>query len=191
VLLTVVEAAQLLGQSPRTVRGRLARGTLKGRKKGGRWVIPRDVLPLPESEHRRLQERAEAIRETVDAALPSRVSGNRKRRSVADEVSFRNALALRRELSASDHPAATAAARRVEQALEALGVALHEWGADARHAALTRARAEVSGAVVTLLLDASWPLEDPIRSWVVTLEHEILPPIAGLFRRTERQRSHR
>lgn len=191
MLLTVVEAAQLLGTSPRTVRGRLARGTLKGRKKGGQWVIPRDALPLPEAEHRRLQERAEAIRETVDAALPSRVSGQRKRRSVVDEVGFRNALAIRRELRASDHLAAAPAAERVEQALESLGIALHEWRAEPRLAALTRARAGIAGAVVALLLDAPWPLEDPVRSWVVTLEHEVLPPIAGLFRRTERQRGSR
>lgn len=61
MMLTVTEAAQLLGQSPRTVRARLARGDLPGRKRGGRWIVPRDVLPLSEAEHRRIQAQADVL----------------------------------------------------------------------------------------------------------------------------------
>jgi len=186
MLLSVTEAAQLLGQSPRTVRARLSRGELAGRKRGGRWVIPREVLPLPESEHRRLQQRADAIRETVDAALPSRVTGGRKRRSVVDEIGFRAAHALHADLRGSAHPAAAAAAEALEAGLVAIGLAVHEWRPSARIAALTRARAAVSGATVGLLLSGPLPPDEPVRGWVVTLEHEVLPPIAGLLRRAER-----
>ncbi len=186
MLLSVTEAAQLLGQSPRTVRARLSRGELAGRKRGGRWVIPREALPLPESEHRRLQERAAAIRETVDAALPSRVTGAKKRRSVVDEVGFRAAHALRAELRGNAHPAAAGAAEALEAGLVAIGLAVHEWSPASRIAALTRARAAVSGTIVGLLLSGPLPPDDPVRGWVVTLEHEVLPPIAGLLRRAER-----
>ena len=44
--LTVREAATLLGCSSRSVRARLARGSLLGQKRGGYWKIPRDRLPL-------------------------------------------------------------------------------------------------------------------------------------------------
>ncbi len=191
MLLSVTEAAQLLGVSARTVRTRLARGELKGRKRGGQWVVPRDVLPLPESEHRRLQQTADAIRRTVDAALPSRATGARTRRSVVDEIAFRAAHALRQSLRASAHPAASPAADAVEDGLIHLGAALHQWGPETRLTALREARAAMSRATVLLLLDAPMPPEDPVRGWVVALEHEVLPPIAGLFRRAERSRGER
>lgn len=62
---------------------------------------------------------------------------------------------------------------------------------EARLAALTRARAAMSRAAVQLLLDSPMPPDGPVREWLVTLEHEVLPPIAGLFRRAERTRSSR
>jgi len=186
MLLSVTEAAQVLGVSARTVRGRLARGELKGRKKGGHWVVPRDTLPLPESEHRRLQDHAESIRRTVDAALPSRTPALRKRRSVVDEVAFRTAHALRIELRASPHPSAAPAADAVEEGLVALALALHEWRREARLAALTRTRAAMSRAVALLLLDGSMPPQPPVVGWVVTLEQDVLGPLVGLSRRAER-----
>jgi len=186
VLLSVTETAQLLGVSTRTVRSRLAKGELPGRKKGGRWVVARDALPLPEAEHRRLQQRSEAIRETVDAALPSRTTGQRRRRSVIDEVAFRAAHALRSELRASPHPAAAPAAEAIEEGLVSLALALHEWRSEPRLEALTRTRAAMSRAVAGLLLAGPLPPADPVRGWVVSLEHEVLPPLSGLFRRAER-----
>jgi len=186
MVVTVAEAAQLLGVSARTVRSRLARGELPGRKRGGQWVVPRESLPLPEAEHRRLQQRAEAIRHTVDAALPSRGGAPKRRRSVVDEVAFRSGHALRQELRGSDHPAARAAADAIEEGLVALGLALHEWQPRARLHALVRARAAISRAAVHLLLDQPIPPPSPVCEWLVTLEHEVLPPLAGLFRRAER-----
>jgi excisionase family DNA binding protein len=187
MLLTVAEAAQLLGQSPRTVRARLARGELHGRKKGGHWVVPRDVLPLPEAEHRRLQARADEIRQTVDAALPSRLSGQRRRRSVVDEVAFRAAHALRTQLQSSGVPEATEAAGAVQDALYALAHGLHEWSPDRKHAAFGQARAAVTRAIARLLLDAPIPPPEPVRTWVEVLEQELLPPIAGLCRQAEQR----
>lgn len=110
---------------------------------------------------------------------------------MVDELGFRAAHTLRQELRASDHPAAGSAAPIVEEGLLAMGIALHAWRTDAPLVALTRARAAMAQAVVTLLLEAPIPPEEPVRGWVVTLEHEVLPPIAGLFRRAERNRSPR
>ena len=45
MLLTVIEAATVLGCSPRAVRARIARGELKGSKQDGQWRIPRGDHP--------------------------------------------------------------------------------------------------------------------------------------------------
>jgi excisionase family DNA binding protein len=80
MLLSVAEAAELLGLTPRAVRGRLARGELPGRKQGRRWVIPRRALPLDAAAHRALLDRADHVREAVERALPSRGVARRQTR---------------------------------------------------------------------------------------------------------------
>lgn len=185
MLLSVAEAAQILGQSVRTVRARLARGELHGRKKGGQWVVPREALPLPEAEHRRLQERAEAVRQAVDAALPSRLTGQRPRRSVIDELAFRAAHALRIQLR--ENAAAPDAVAAVEDVLYAVARGTHEWRTDAKLAAFGQARGAATRAITRLLVDGPIPAVEPVRTWVEILEHEVLPPIAGLCRQAERR----
>ena len=80
MLLTPREAATALGCSERTVRARLQSGRLRGFKKGGRWRVHRKDLPLSEDQRRALQARANTIRSTVEAALPSRTASHNGQR---------------------------------------------------------------------------------------------------------------
>ena len=81
--LTAREVATLLDVRVRTVRARLNRGELRGRKVRGTWRIRRDHVPLTERQRIELQRKAEVVRQAVEAALPSRMaatSGDRRRR---------------------------------------------------------------------------------------------------------------
>ena len=89
--LSIREVAVLLGRSPRTVRAQASRGDLPGVKRNGRWRIERRNLPLTEDQRRALQAKADTIRDTVEAALPSRMarSAGQRTRSIADLEAFR------------------------------------------------------------------------------------------------------
>lgn len=182
MLLSAAEAAQLLRQSERTVRARLARGELPGRKQGGRWLVPREALPLPAAEHDRIRARADAIRATVDAALPSRL-GERRRRSAVDEPAFRAAHALAAGLRAADQDSAP-----VELALADLTIGLHEWHPDGKRAAFLRARAGFSRAFVAIATQTGLPPTAPHAGWLAQIEDAILPALAGLLKQAERRR---
>jgi len=191
VLLSVKEAATLLEQSPRAVRARLARGDLPGRKRGGRWVIPRSALPLTEAQHRALQARADEIREVVDRALPSRAATRRehKRRSVVDARTFQAAMEARRLLTAAAGEAIPHRARALEAVSEGtlcLAEGFHQYAGGVRLEALTRARAAFARAVGLVLLDASLPLSGPACAVLEQLEQELMPPLGGSCRQAER-----
>lgn len=191
MLLSVTEAATLLGVQPRTVRARLAKGELPGRKQDGQWVIPRAALPLTESQHRALQARADEIRETVDAALPPRVSArrDRARRSLVDLDVFRAVHAAVARLERPDHASLPRHAELVsalEQAGAALAVGFHEYRSEARLQALTETRAALARVIALVLLPAPLPPAEPALGLVDLLEQEALPGLAGLFRQAER-----
>lgn len=192
MMLTVTEAAQILGQSARTVRARLARGDLPGRKRGAQWLVPRDALPLSEAEHQRVQARAEKVRETVEAALPSRLTSRRDRRSVVDEAAFRAIHHLRAQIASSAGSLGQRrAARALERALRWVVEGVNEWSPEAKRRCFTAARAAVSHACTALLVDVAIPPPEPVRGWVAALEQEVLPPLAGLCRSAERSQRDR
>lgn len=68
--LSVSEAATLLGCSPRTLRAQLQRGEIAGVKRNGQWRIARRNLRLDESQRRRLQAKADRVRDAVEEVLP-------------------------------------------------------------------------------------------------------------------------
>ena len=88
--LSVREAATLMGRSPRTVRSQLARGELRGVKRGGGWWVDRMHLPLTEAQREALLNKADGVRDAVEDALATR-TGRRSGRfhSVADLDAFR------------------------------------------------------------------------------------------------------
>ena len=194
MLLSVQEAATVLGCSTRAVRARLERGDLPGTKQRGRWRIRREDLPLERQQQRALQERADAVGAAVEAALPSRIARTSGQRavSVADLEPFRVCRALRaamRERTATDAvapPGAERAAAEVERAILAIAEAHHQFTPAVKLEALTRARAAMGRAVGTLLAFAAAAPEAPALDWIVTIEAEAMPRLAGLIRWTEK-----
>ena len=194
--LSIGEAAALLRRSQRTVRAQVARGAIPGFKQGGRWRIPRDTLPLDEAQQRALQSKADAIRAALESALPSRTAKTRGQRmlSMVDLDPFRaghTLLTTMRQVADSadiaDGPAGVApACREVEAGLLTVGCAHHHFALDVKIHALTRARDHFSRAAAALLIATSMPPPEPVLSWVVTLEGEILPLVAGLLRWAEK-----
>jgi hypothetical protein len=65
MLLSLREAAILLGRSPRTLRAQVARGEVKGVKQNNRWMIARAALPMSDSRLAEVQRRAEQVRAEV------------------------------------------------------------------------------------------------------------------------------
>ncbi len=56
--LSLSEAARLLGQSDRQVRYLIQKGKIPAHKKGGRWIVRRDDLPLSPGQLTAAQQKA-------------------------------------------------------------------------------------------------------------------------------------
>lgn len=195
--LTVREAATLLGRSGRTVRAQVARGEIPAVKKNGQWRIARHSLPLTEAQRRTLQGKADALRQTVESALSSRLAQTpgQRSRSVADLDAFRSGARLLGEMrAASDGNFAPfvrdRVARLVERALLSLAEAVFQFDREIKLAALLRTRASLARAVALLLIEAGIPPAEPVLGWVVALETEVIPAVAGfaVCRRSSRCR---
>ncbi len=196
--LTVREVATLLGRSPRTVRAQLARGDIPAVKRGGCWSIPRRSLPLTEDQRSALQAKADAVRRAVDAALPSRVAttSGQRGRSVADLDAFRLGARLLADIRAADAPLLALGTRQhveeeLEQSLLALAEAVHLYHRTVKLAALDRCRAAL-GRVAGRLALATAPKSEPaIIDWLVALESQVLPAVAGFARWADRLETRR
>lgn len=191
------EAATLMGMSERTLRAWLARGRVAGTKRDGRWLVERGSLPLTEAQRATMQDRAEAIRDAVEAALPSRVATRadggrtRRRRSIADLDTFRAANAVRGALlsaaATAEDVALGRAARSMRSGLLELCEGVHAFEASSKIRALRRARRSFSRAVGLLLIDDCGSTPDGVRHSIVErLETEVLPSLGGLLRWSER-----
>ena len=202
MLLSVTDAATMLGCSPRTVRSRLRRGELKGSKVGGRWLVARDALPLSAEARQALQTRADDIRELVEDSLPPALSPTRgdRRRTLADLTAFRAGAAVLRAVrkqaadsgtspadsgtSPADSGTSLAAADHLEAALVTLGRAWPIFHPASRLRLLDEARSHVGAAMAALLLSAGTDAAPAVR----VLEEQMLPALAGMCRAAERRR---
>lgn len=184
--LSLREAATLLGRSPRTLRGQLARGDIPGKKKGNRWVVPSDSLPLTEPQRRALQAKADEVRELVEQALPSRVARTRGKGglSVADLDAFRHTLPV--YVAVRARPDLAACADELEQALLELAEGCHHFHPEPKTQAFVAARAHLGRAVGRLLMSGPTPLPELESEWLAALEGEALPALSGLLRWVER-----
>ncbi len=168
--LTIPEVAVVLGRSPRTVRRQLKSGELRGRKQGGHWIVARRDLPLTPAQRRDLQAKADAIRGTVESALPPAVRHG-------------TARALR-ELDVFEHAARALAtldgapAALLRDAMMCLAEAHFEFDAPRKVTRLRDTRALVARAIATLEIDAATDAAD-------ALVDGVLPRLAGLTRWAE------
>jgi hypothetical protein len=190
--LSVREAATLLGRSPRTVRAQLIRGDLPGRKTKGRWRIERRHLPLTENQRVQLQSKADALRRTVDEALPPRLArtAGERHRSLMDLDAFRLGASLLAELRAeggtdAPQPGQGRVVELLEGALLSLAEAVQQYDRDLKVAALCRCRAGLARATGLLALAMPIPPSGPMTAWLLRLETEVLPAVAGFSRWAE------
>lgn len=191
--LSVQEAATLLGVSTRAVRARLVRGELKGRKVEGKWRVDRGSLPLTEAQRRSLQARVESLKEAMDAALPGRLARTPadRRISIADLGAFRAGLALLSALRSEAGAVLPSVLREalgagVEAALLEVADGFHQFDPVARKAAFDRARSAAARCAARLVIQAPDPTSEPVSSWVVHIENQLVPAIGGLARRADR-----
>lgn len=196
--LSVRQAATLMGRSPRTVRAQVARGELPGVKKNGQWKIERRHLPLTEAQHHALQQKAQAIRDTVETALPSRVAAHAadRTKSLLDLDAFRAGVSVLRHLRASSESTLSDDTRRrvgerIEGALLVLSEAVLQFDRQVKLEALHRSRARVAHAIAFLLIDSQMPPPEPVLGWVRKLENEVAAGIGGLARWVDRLRGKR
>ncbi|MEZ4434239.1 MAG: helix-turn-helix domain-containing protein [bacterium] len=87
MMLSIREAAALVGKSPRTIREHARTGRIDARRIGGRWLIPRDAV-ADDATHRARQDEVERLRDHIDAALDEVTPGGRGYYSVRDVKSF-------------------------------------------------------------------------------------------------------
>ncbi len=196
--LTIREAATIMGVSPRTLRARVARGELPGKKDHGVWTIERHHLPLTEAQRRALQRKADSLRRAVDDALPSR---NARRlettsRSIVDLAAFRQGANLVAEIRAGEVTGLAEPARQellgiLGEALLSVAEAAHQYDRELKLEAVNRARAGLGRAAGALALAAGPEPNEPIASWLAALEGEVLPAVAGFARWTDRLRKGR
>lgn len=183
--LSIREAAALLRISACTLRARVARGDIPGKRHGKTWVVDRRDLPLTEAQRQVLQARAADVRAAVDAILPSRLATtpDRTHRSLADLDVFRGVVHALHLLRADAAIAGGAvAATWLQAAAAGIGEASFVYERERKQAALSDARAAVGRAVAVLLAEGGLPIPDGTAAVVVALEGTVAPMLAGYAR---------
>ena len=189
--LSVKEAAALLDLRPRTIRARLARGELPGKKKNGHWVIAQRDLPLTDGQRQSLNARADQLRQALDDALPSRVATtpNDRRKRLSDLNVIRLIQEARRCLeteliSPASSTNAHRAARILDEALVAVSQGISHFDMRLRMDAFLRARSSLGIAVGLLSMAGSDGRTTDV------LELQAIPALGGLMRWNERRRGN-
>ncbi|NJL27690.1 MAG: helix-turn-helix domain-containing protein [Thermoanaerobaculia bacterium] len=184
MVLSLAEAARLLGKSERQVRYLIRTGKLPAQKTGERWLIRREDLPLSEGQERAATQKAErAARLAVEILQPGgEAKSEKKGYSIRQMRAFQEGAPLYRDLAAqlgAEHPAA----ELLREALLLFACGFHEFEAGAKAGFYARARQHASRATMTLLLDAA----DSCDQLVERLETNLLPVLGGLIHQAERR----
>jgi hypothetical protein len=175
--LTLRDAAILLDLNPRTLRARALRGDVPGTKTAKGWTFDHRQLPLTDAQRARIQHRADALRDVVEAAVPGRlaVDPDPNHRGLLDLDAFRLGLPVLTALRAA--PDRAAAADALQAALLDVAEAAFVYDRLQKLAALNRARASLGRCVAHLLL------APPVDAAIVhALEHTLQPAINGYAR---------
>lgn len=170
------------------MRAWIANGRLPARKSARGWLVRAADLPLTEAQRQRVQERAQQVRDVVDAALPSRAATARGHhaRSLLDLDVFR---LLGERIAALDADSARLlaahdlrrAAQRSRAAALHLARALSSRIPDRRQQSLLAAQRDLAVAVALLHLAGAGPQQ------LAPFEQQILPMVGGLLRWSARR----
>lgn len=179
--LSLTEAAQRLGRSPRQVRYAIKQGKLKATKRAGRWIIDAADLPAASAAvAQRQAQRAAAVQDAVADALAP-VARKARGYSVGDLRAFRSAASLRVELAARED-ASSPALLALTECVRFLARGGHAWGPRAKRGAWLDARRAGSDAVAWLFMTG----EDADEAFARRVEAEVLVPLGSLLGRLDR-----
>lgn len=182
---TLVEAARLLGKSPRQLRYMLKQGELKGEKVEGRWVFDDAALPRSPAQERARAQKAAELEAAVNEGIEAVVRKPRGRGySVGDLVAFRTGAAACREAArrfGDEHRASVA----MRASVVALGQGCHRFHHREKNEAFARAREESAAAVALLHIEGG----DAARTLADEIEANYLSALVGLLRPSRRKRS--
>jgi excisionase family DNA binding protein len=156
MLLTLVQAAELLGQSRRQIRYLIKTGRLPAVKVGGHWRIDSERLPRSPGQRAAAERKQQHLVEVVEEALSLPSASDRKRYSVRDLRAFQIGAAIYRDAAArlaADHPAI----QSLRQALEHVALGCHRFRQEDKVSEYQTARDHASRAACTLAIDATSP----------------------------------
>lgn len=186
MLLSVSEAARILGKPERTVRHMIRTGRLPAHRDGARWRIDRDALqphePAPERPAQMAALR-EHVNDALDRATP-RSPAKPARYSVRDLDAFTLLTELIHGVDGIHPPAPDLADARtaLKSALHAVADGCHQFHADHKRRRFIEARSHAAAAASDLFL-AGAPAAVELGA---RIEAEVLPRIRGLVRRAEK-----
>lgn len=191
MMLSLAQAATLLGKSPRQVRYMIKSGQLAASKVDNCWAIDEAALPLTAAQRSALETRAAAARDAFERALaPAEAATQRSREryySVTRLEAFSRGEALYREarILLGDDPACTL----LFSALEHVTRGCHTYRPGDKARCFSEARTTASKALTHLLLGEGDI--DGRRGLAERLEAEVLPRISGLLAACERRSRRR
>jgi hypothetical protein len=158
---------------------------LKARKDGGRWVVPREELPLSDAAVARGLADQARLKGVLETALgtPAGPAGAKRRYSVNDLKVFgigRTLLASLRE-ALGEQAKATG---HIASSLALITCGCHTFQKRDKVVYLQRAREQVCYGLAALLLAE----QEQVRSLAEPIESEMLPALGGVIRSAERRR---
>lgn len=176
--LTLAEAAQRLGKSERQLRYKIEQGQITATKRGGRWFLESEDLPLSEGQRQAVARKEQKLRAAVEDSLG--LEKAKKRYSVRDLKAFQIALPTYQrclEALGNEHTAS----RALHRTLDLLSRGCHRFDSAEKAAAYREARDAASTAVCELVLSGGEAGERLANE----IEQELMAAIAGLLRRVE------
>jgi excisionase family DNA binding protein len=182
MLLTLAQAAELLGQSRRQIRYLIKTGRLPAVKVGGHWRIDSERLPRSPGQRAAAERKQQHLVEVVEEALALPSASDRKRYSVRDLRAFQIGAAIYRDATARlapDHPAAGF----LRQVLEHVALGCHRFRQEDKVSEYQAARDHASRAACTLAIDATAPAQELLDR----VEQDLMAALGGLVRRMERR----
>jgi len=190
MLISLSEAATILGKTERQVRYLIKTGRLSARKAANRWLIDDTDLPLSDGQRRAVASRLGTAREAFDKGLEPAAKAAKKAKedkhySVTDLGAFRIGVEICRAITVelgADH----AAGRHLDAALKWVAQGCHSFHPSDKAKRFTEARDLAAKAAAELLVQAG-DGEDKRRGLAQRIEHELIPKLSGLVAAQEKR----
>ena len=195
MIVSLTDAATLLGKTPRQVRYLIKQGRLPAKKVGGAWRIDTSELPLTESQRAALLERVEAVQGAIAETLkPAAAAAQEQGRSASKPEKapfmvtqlrpFQLGAAVYAEIVADDP-----ARERLRQCPSHGTRACHAFHPGDKTSRLAEAR-DLGADVVTWLRLHNGD-QGERSAWADRLEQDVLPAISRLLGAHERRARRR